>query len=750
MLRPLSALLLFYSVIESFAGGAISVCDDSSLRAALAGGGSVSFSVSGIVALTNTLAITNDTIIDGAGQDVSISGEGSVRIFHVWPGASLTLLNVSMINGQTNEGAAIYNEGGSVLASNCLFTGNVALGIPGIHGYGTNAASAGTPGYGGAIYSRGSLILLNSTFLTNKAAGGEGGSVISIGYQSYGSAGEGAPGKGGAIYSISPLELTNCTFLQNRAEGGNGGSSADANVAAPSQGAEGSGGAIYSGANLNASNTHFSLNSCKSGDGGTGGEAGWGGIPADSNGGALVCFAGDVSLVDCTFNGNSAEGGYNENARNNRFRGAGRGGAIYNIRSKVTILNCQLKTNSISGSPVTGGGFHNGWGPVTISNSSFIGNTTAADRMTSYYGSDGAPASGGGIFTSWGDMLITHSTVASNEIRGGRSTFFPYQVSDGGAASGAGLCAVGSSSYRPDISGSIRLNHCTFAGNTATGGIAESDYGGRGGNAYGAGAFFSLPAQVLNCTFAGNTAQGGGVRTGDAANGGNAFGGGLYAAEEPVSLTNCTLAENRALAGLGWAYHWDGSSCGGNVASIGGSVRMLNTILSGGTSTNAFGYLGDQGHNISSDASYGFSTPGRGSFNNLNPKLLPLANNGGPTPTMALLPDSPAVDSGATAADVSSDQRGVPRPYGTAPDIGAYEWNATSFYKDFSLSAVRNNNRMTMPIKGPGTTIFRVQRSTDLLNWSDICTNTSGTRGMIIIEDTQLPGASGFYRVVSP
>ncbi len=67
-------------------------------------------------------------------------------------------------------------------------------------------------------------------------------------------------------------------------------------------------------------------------------------------------------------------------------------------------------------------------------------------------------------------------------------------------------------------------------------------------------------------------------------------------------------------------------------------------------------------------------------FPNTDPLLGPLADNGGPTPTQALLPGSPAID-GIPLADcvdafgdpITTDQRGVPRPQGAACDIGAYE-----------------------------------------------------------------------------
>lgn len=50
-----------------------------------------------------------------------------------------------------------------------------------------------------------------------------------------------------------------------------------------------------------------------------------------------------------------------------------------------------------------------------------------------------------------------------------------------------------------------------------------------------------------------------------------------------------------------------------------------------------------------------------------------LADNGGPTQTIALLPGSPAIDAGVRIAGITTDQRGVPRDHGSSPDIGAFE-----------------------------------------------------------------------------
>jgi hypothetical protein len=63
----------------------------------------------------------------------------------------------------------------------------------------------------------------------------------------------------------------------------------------------------------------------------------------------------------------------------------------------------------------------------------------------------------------------------------------------------------------------------------------------------------------------------------------------------------------------------------------------------------------------------------------LDPMLAPLANNGGPTRTHALLAGSPAIDQGDNNGAPTTDQRGVSRPRdgdgngSRIVDIGAFE-----------------------------------------------------------------------------
>jgi hypothetical protein len=90
--------------------------------------------------------------------------------------------------------------------------------------------------------------------------------------------------------------------------------------------------------------------------------------------------------------------------------------------------------------------------------------------------------------------------------------------------------------------------------------------------------------------------------------------------------------------------------------------------------------LTDHGYNLESGTSCGFT--GTGDLQNTYPKLDPsgLQSNGGPTHTLALEPDSPAVDQipvgGSCPASGTTDQRGVSRPQGSKCDIGAFEMTA--------------------------------------------------------------------------
>jgi hypothetical protein len=148
-------------------------------------------------------------------------------------------------------------------------------------------------------------------------------------------------------------------------------------------------------------------------------------------------------------------------------------------------------------------------------------------------------------------------------------------------------------------------------------------------------------------------------------------------------LTNVTITANRADTG-------GAGGAGGGLAVTDGEPLLRNTLIagnfngaSGGVRDDVSGVLcSTSDHNLIGDGT-GITGISNGTNGNLvgsaaspiDPLLGPLADNGGPTQTHALLPGSPARRAGnpAYATDTDTDQRGQPRLVGGMIDIGAYQ-----------------------------------------------------------------------------
>src|ERR1019366_4854903 len=131
-----------------------------------------------------------------------------------------------------------------------------------------------------------------------------------------------------------------------------------------------------------------------------------------------------------------------------------------------------------------------------------------------------------------------------------------------------------------------------------------------------------------------------------------------------------------------------------------------------------------------------------------DPKLGPLADNGGPTLTMALLPGSPAIDAGNTSLAPATDQRGFSRPAGLAADIRAFEYGSV-----MSPVAVSRSGATGLSIVATGNAgrSCRLLSSTDLSSWVPLATNQVGSDGTILFNVNYSPGsACRFYRLVMP
>jgi CSLREA domain-containing protein len=179
----------------------------------------------------------------------------------------------------------------------------------------------------------------------------------------------------------------------------------------------------------------------------------------------------------------------------------------------------------------------------------------------------------------------------------------------------------------------------------------------------------------------------------------NLSGAGLRNSGGKVKVSNSTFSGNSAIGNNGGAILNGGtltvsnSTFSGNGAPTGGGISvefstatLKNTIVAnstqGGDCTARFdGTIVDGRYNLEDDDTCGFSGANK-SQSGVDPMRDPLANNGGPTQTMALQEGSPAIDKGKSFG-ATTDQRGQPRPVdfldipnarrGDGSGIGAYE-----------------------------------------------------------------------------
>jgi CSLREA domain-containing protein len=263
----------------------------------------------------------------------------------------------------------------------------------------------------------------------------------------------------------------------------------------------------------------------------------------------------------------------------------------------------------------------------------------------------GTPGDDGDLDVS-SQLTIAHAGVAPAVIDGGGVDRVIHLLG-GASLTGSGFAirngrtAQSGGGVRNE--GSLDLSDVTVSGNETTasfgGGIANSGtatmsltnvtVSGNGAEGDGGGIDQGVGGQLnLNSvTIAGNTTD---------TDGDTGGGGGIFNAGGAINLRNTIIARNRDNTS---APIPDSPDCGGAAYTSGrnnliGDLTGCNFVAAGGDETN------------------------------VNPRLGPLANNGGPAFTHALLAGSPAIEAGGGDA-APTDQRGVPR---RVPDIGAYEF----------------------------------------------------------------------------
>lgn len=450
-------------------------------------------------------------------------------------------------------------------------------------------------------------------------------------------------GYGGGIASDGgDLVLQHCIIRENTAEHGGGGIF------------------IGIGGNLDLSNVTITSNS-------------------SGFGGGISNIGGELVISESTVHNNSSiqEGGGLSNQPE----------YLDYIFTKSIIIDSIFSNNN---SGYQGGGIYNyNYSNMEIINSTFVDNIASQE--------------GGGIFNA-GDMKVNNSIVSGNISPNGGG-LFNNRILDVNNTSINSNSALGdfnngfgggiSNQIGGDMTGTVTLNNVYITSNGANygGGIANRGYisildstiDSNWTNPSDGGGLWNYAdsvAQVNNSIFVNNF-------SGDR-------GGAIYNWGETEAI-NSTFFGNRASQGghgihniggastISYSTFFDNTDASygdrATIQIVSGSVLFQNSIISNNNNLATFNCdLGviDGGHNIDTGSTCGFETANN-SMSNTNPLLASLMNNGGVTQTLALLPNSPAIDAGNNTNCPTTDQRGVLRPLdGNGDtidicDIGAYE-----------------------------------------------------------------------------
>jgi len=354
--------------------------------------------------------------------------------------------------------------------------------------------------------------------------------------------------------------------------------------------------------------------------GGRGGTSGGGGIRS----------SGAAILVDSTVSDNTAQVGggiFTSSVQGSTFtmrnsvvqgndadnsKGLGQGAGLQN-EGMMIIEGSVIRENGLGGETSFGGGVANA-GVLEISHTIILGNRAEQ---------------GGGLF----QFLLFSTSISNSELTDNIADQF------GGGASNSG--------------GQLTLENSTLSGNA----IPSSGQGG--------GLWNADLTQIVNSTISGNTVDGGT----------SGSGGGIHnSASGTLELSHTTIADNSALSGdallnLGsvvvsnaviQAPGLGTEPCSGNpVASLGGNIESADPLLeTSGADSCGLDQPSDQVHVEIVELNLG-----------------PLAGNGGPTRTRALLQGSFAINAGVSSECQYLDQRGWVRVDGNC-DVGAFEVGA--------------------------------------------------------------------------
>ncbi len=666
---------------------------------------------------TGTMTIDGTEILNntaaGAGAD-----QGGGGIYNL-NGGTLSIedatISQNQATGTLGSGGGILNDVGSQLSiSNSTISGNTAIraggGIEDNSGTSTimltnvilnDNAVTGPPGNGGGLHiTGGGSVMIEGGTVNGNTASSEGGglwngtgtmTIAGTTISNNTAAGAGADQGGGGIYNLNggTLAIENATISQNQATG-----------------TLGSGGGILNdvGSQLSVSNSTISGNTAIRAGGGIEDNSGTSTImltnvilndnavtgPPGNGGGLHITGGGSVMINGGTVTGNTAalEGGglwngsgtmtisdtvINDNIAQGAAADDG-GGAIFNNGGTLNIEGAEIMSNLANGTSGSGGGLLSISGAVTINNSTFELNS--------------ANRAGGAIEVIAGSLTLSGTDLTNNDVDGGAGTPNP---GNGGGIHISGVTTtiinggiINENDARREggglwnqTGGTMTVNNVIIDSNTASG--PDAVHGGGGIFNNGGDLIVNSSTIVFN-TSDGVAGNGGGihVKAGTATimtstistNWSESMGGGIYS-NAGLMVNASTIAENSA-AMMGGGIATESATS----ATIKNTIVALNDAPAGMQISNSGAAITSAGYNLVSmdDANVFMAMPTdiEGTMDMpADPMLGPLADNGGPTPTHALLEGSMAYNAG-DPMDMFLDQTGA-AVFGGIRDIGAYE-----------------------------------------------------------------------------
>jgi hypothetical protein len=401
------------------------------------------------------------------------------------------------------------------------------------------------------------------------------------------------------------------------------------------------------------------------------------------------------------------------------------GGPVFYVNSISNVTICGLTITN--GTTALGGGIRADFSALTVSNCVITGNSVTGN--------------GGGVGIIGNVMLKIIDCVISGNLA---TNTVPVVGVGGGVCTDSGSVVPGSST-------TVMIANTLITSNKAF----------VGAGLYNAGT--ANTASVSNCTFVANASA--------------SYGGGIYNSSATLSILNSTIHSNTGSRGAGVAFFGYPSATqtvigctfsdniispsftAGAVWNSASVLKIGNTILNrtlGGINLVNNSILLSLGYNLSSDAAGGYLNA-TGDQVSTNPILGPLANNSGPTKTMALRVGSPAINKGKSFG-LATDQRGYPRAYvfpgvslatgGDGSDIGAYEVAELQVTSVDSIS-----NDLLLSFASALGTNYYVQGLSDLVtgSWTAVGGSIPGNGGIVqTIQTNALSQSQQFYRVQLP